>query len=133
MAILREHSVQRLLRSIYDFFAFSADPYFIPIVEGLVLNSYGFNTFTAKQHHIRPMDWRFALEYPALPILSVRFRMPFDDIDILDQKAILFSDNLKDFSDLAFVLAGNDFHLVVFFYLDTVSNHFLFSTGQDGR
>jgi hypothetical protein len=132
MVILRERSIQQLL-SVYDFFTFSADAHFFAIVKGLVLHSYRFNTFTAHQHHIRPMNWRFALEYPALPILSVRLRMAFDDIDILYEKTIFFSENLKDFTDFAFVLAADDFDLVVFFDLDTVSNHFLFSTGRDRR
>jgi hypothetical protein len=61
------------------------------------------------------MDRCFTLEYAALPVLGTGFRVPLDDVDILDEETVLFADDFEHLTDLAFILAGNDLHLVIFF------------------
>jgi hypothetical protein len=72
----------------------------------------------------------FAFKYPALPVLGVGLRVPFHDIDILDEETIFFIDDLENLTDFAFILAGNDLHLVIFFDWDRISDHFF--SPQDG-
>jgi hypothetical protein len=77
------------------------------------------------------MDRCFTLEYAALPVLGTGFRVPLDDVDILDEETVLFADDFEDLADLASVLAGDDLYLVIFLDLYRVSDHFIFSTGPD--
>ena len=110
---------------IYDFTAFSADADLLAIIEGFGFHPHGFNAFIAHQHDIRPVDGCFALDYPSLTVLGVGLRVPLHDIDILYEETFTLPVNLENLTDLAFIFAGDDLHLVIFFNMDSVSDHFI--------
>jgi hypothetical protein len=129
MIFLRAPLLQ-LASSIDDFVAFSTDADFLAVVEDLALHPHRFDALVAHQHHVGPVDRRFTFNDATLSILGIGLRVPFDDVDILNEKPIFFMVDPEDLADLAFILAGDDLDFVIFLDLDGVSDHFLFSTRQ---
>jgi hypothetical protein len=129
MIFLRAPLLQ-LASSIDDFVAFSTDADFLAVVEDLAFHPHRFDALVAHQHHVGPVDRRFTFNDATLSILGIGLRVPFDDVDILNEKPIFFMVDPEDLADLAFILAGDDLDFVIFLDLDGVSDHFLFSTRQ---
>ena len=129
MIFLRAPLLQ-LVSSIDDFVAFSTDADFLAVVEDLAFHPHRFDALVAHQHHVGPVDRRFTFNDATLSILGIGLRVPFDDVDILNEKPIFFMVDPEDLADLAFILAGDDLDFVIFLDLDGVSDHFLFSTRQ---
>jgi hypothetical protein len=61
------------------------------------------------------MDRRFALEDTTLSVLRVGFCVSLHDIDVLDEETVLFGVDFENLADFAFILAGDNLHLVIFF------------------
>jgi hypothetical protein len=101
--------------TIYNFFAFTANPNFFTILEMLHFDARRLHTFAAHQHHVGPRQRGLALDDSALLGFGGGSGMPFDHIYVFDKDSVLFTVNLQHFADLTLVFAGNNFNLVVFF------------------
>ena len=106
---------------IDNFITFSTGPNFFPVIQFLHLDTYRAQTFAAHQHHIGPWYRRFAFNNAALTILGGWSGMLFDDVNIFNKDPILFPVDSQHFTNLAFISAGNDLYLVIFFYVTLVS------------
>jgi hypothetical protein len=76
------------------------------------------------------MDRCFALEDPALSVLRVGLRVPFHDIDVLDEETVLFSVDLRTLPTLPLSLPAMIFTLSSFLILiDSLIISFLHDAG----
>jgi hypothetical protein len=103
-----------LISRVYDLVAFSTNPNLFAIIQKLHLGTHRGDALVAHQHHIRPVDGSLALKDASLPILRIGSRVPLDDIDVFNQHTPFLIQNPKDLADLAPVLSGKNFDLIVF-------------------
>jgi hypothetical protein len=95
------------------------------VIQCFGFRSHGFDAFVAHQHYVGPVNGRFTLKNPPLPILRIGFRMPLDNVDVFYEQAILLTNDLENLADLALVFAGDDLDLVIFFDIYGVAYHFV--------